>query len=75
MALSTSTPQQVSAGHLIAGVTGALTVHRLTKKLPVSMTKRLIFLALVALAISYWHRKSNSPMVSMLTGNGRTAER
>jgi uncharacterized membrane protein YfcA len=74
MALSTPTPQQVQASHLIAGLTGALTVHRLTKRIPVSTTKRLIVLALVAVAIAYWHRQSNSPMASLFSTNRGSAQ-
>jgi hypothetical protein len=73
MSLSTPTPQQVNASHLVAGITGALTIHRLTKRIHVSTGKRLIFLALVALAIAYWHRKSNSPIADLLAHNGRPA--
>jgi uncharacterized membrane protein YfcA len=70
MSLSTPTPQQVNASHLVAGITGALTIHRLTKRIPVSTAKRLVVLAVVALAIAYWHRKSNSPIADLLA-NGR----
>jgi hypothetical protein len=55
--------QQANAGHLVAGLTGALTLHRLTRKIHVSPTKRIVFLALVALVMAYWHRRSNSPIV------------
>jgi hypothetical protein len=60
MSVSVPTSQQVNTSHLIAGLTGALAIHRVTKKIPVSLTKRLVFLAVVALAIAYWHRKTNA---------------
>jgi hypothetical protein len=62
--------QQANAGHLVAGLTGALTLHRLTRKIHVSPTKRIIFLALVAVAIAYWHRRSNSPIAGFTPNNG-----
>jgi hypothetical protein len=60
MSVSVPTSQQVNTSHLIAGLTGALAVHRVTKRIHVSPMKRIVFLAVVALAIAYWHRKTNS---------------
>jgi hypothetical protein len=72
MSVSVPTAQQVNTSHLIAGVTGALAIHRVTKKIPVGPVVRLSFLALVAVAIAYWHRKSNSPAPGSYAGNGAT---
>jgi hypothetical protein len=73
MAMAITVPtaaQQANAGHLVAGLTGALTLHRLTRKMHISPTKRIIFLALVAVAIAYWHRRSNAPITGLAPNDG-----
>ena len=60
MSLSVPSSRQVNTSHLIAGLTGALAIHRVTKRMHVSPMKRLVFLAVVAVAIAYWHRRTNA---------------
>jgi hypothetical protein len=72
MSVSVPTAQQVNTSHLIAGVTGALAIHRVTKKIPVGPVVRLSFLALVALGIAYWHRRTNMSTPGSLSSSGVT---
>jgi hypothetical protein len=71
--MSVPTAQQVTTSHLVAGVTGALAIHRVTKKIPVGPVVRLTFLGLAAVAIAYWHRKSNSPIAGLIANSQRSS--
>jgi hypothetical protein len=73
MAISLPSSQQVNASHLVAGVTGALAIHRVTKKIHISPVKRVVILAVIALAIAYWHRRANSPATRPASNDERFA--